>query len=279
MAQTLLRRRPPIPELRTPTAKYWAIFRTQLQNSFAYPLDLLGRSLSILLFMWVFVNLWRVTYAAVGEESIAGLTLRDTLWYLLMAEAVLLSKPDLSRSISEAVKDGSIAYLLNKPFNFILYQFAIGLGDSLLSFVSNAVIGSALLWWLVGPPPTLLGWPVVLLAVLLAWLLDFCITAMIGLSAFLAEEVSAFRWIYQKLVFILGGLLIPIDFFPEWLQRIAFSLPFAWTVYGPARLFVDPTWERFVNVVAAQAIWLLVMAGLLALFYRWAVSRLTINGG
>jgi ABC-2 type transport system permease protein len=279
MAQTLLRRRPPTPEMRTPPAKYWAVFRMQLQNSFAYPLDLLGRSLSILLFMWVFVNLWRVTYAAVGEESIAGLTLRDTLWYLLMAEAVLLSKPDLSRSISEAVKDGSIAYLLNKPFNFILYQFAIGLGDSLLSFVSNAVIGSALLWWLVGPPPTLLGWPVVLLAVLLAWLLDFCITAMIGLSAFLAEEVSAFRWIYQKLVFILGGLLIPIDFFPEWLQRIAFSLPFAWTVYGPARLFVDPTWERFVNVVAAQAIWLLVMAGLLVLFYRWAVSQLTINGG
>jgi ABC-2 type transport system permease protein len=279
MAQTLLRRRPPTPELRTPTAKYWAIFRTQLQNSFAYPLDLLGRSLSILLFMWVFVNLWRVTYGAVGEESIAGLTLRDTLWYLLMAEAVLLSKPDLSRSISEAVKDGSIAYLLNKPFNFILYQFAIGLGDSLLSFVSNAVIGSALLWWLVGPPPTLLGWPVVLLAVLLAWLLDFCISAMIGLSAFLAEEVSAFRWIYQKLVFILGGLLIPIDFFPEWLQRISFSLPFAWTVYGPARLFVDPTWERFVNVVAAQAIWLLVLGGLLILFYRWAVTRLTINGG
>jgi ABC-2 type transport system permease protein len=279
MAQTLLRRRPPIPELRTPTAKYWAIFRTQLQNSFAYPLDLLGRSLSILLFMWVFVNLWRVTYGAMGEERIAGLTLRDTLWYLLMAEAVLLSKPDLSRSISEAVKDGSIAYLLNKPFNFILYQFAIGLGDSLLSFVSNAVIGSALLWWLVGPPPTLLGWPVVLLAVLLAWLLDFCINAMIGLSAFLAEEVSAFRWIYQKLVFILGGLLIPIDFFPEWLQRISFSLPFAWTVYGPARLFVDPTWERFVNVVAAQAIWLLVLGGLLILFYRWAVTRLTINGG
>jgi ABC-2 type transport system permease protein len=279
MAQTLLRRRPPTPEMRTPPAKYWAVFRMQLQNSFAYPLDLLGRSLSILLFMWVFVNLWRVTYAAVGEESIAGLTLRDTLWYLLMAEAVLLSKPDLSRSISEAVKDGSIAYLLNKPFNFILYQFAIGLGDSLLSFVSNAVIGSALLWWLVGPPPTLLGWPVVLLAVLLAWLLDFCITAMIGLSAFLAEEVSAFRWIYQKLVFILGGLLIPIDFFPEWLQRIAFSLPFAWTVYGPARLFVDPTWERFVNVVAAQTIWLLVLGGLLILFYRWAVTRLTINGG
>lgn len=262
-----------------PFTKYWAVFRTQLQNSFAYPLDLLARSVLIVLFMWVFVHLWRVTYSATGQDSIAGLTFQDTLWYLLMAEAVVLSKSDLSRGISDAVKDGSIAYLLNKPFNFIVYQFAMGLGDSALAFVSNTLIGSALVWWLVGPPPAALGWPLVLVAVVLAWLLDFCFSAMIGLAAFLAEEVSAFRWVYQKLVFILGGLLIPLDFFPEWLRTIALRLPFAWTLYGPARLFVDPTWERFVNVMMAQGIWLLALGGLLALFYRWAVARLTINGG
>ncbi|MEZ4636836.1 MAG: hypothetical protein R2856_18090 [Caldilineaceae bacterium] len=100
----------------------------------AYPLDLLGRTISILLFLWIFVNLWRVTYSAAGEDVIAGLSLRDTLWYLMMAEAVILSKTDLSRIISEAVKDGGIAYLLNKPFNFsIVYQFATGLGDSVLA--------------------------------------------------------------------------------------------------------------------------------------------------
>ena len=42
-------------------AKYWAMFVTQLANAFAYPIDLAGRSLSIVLFMWVFIHLWRVT--------------------------------------------------------------------------------------------------------------------------------------------------------------------------------------------------------------------------
>ncbi len=57
------------------TGKYWAIFRTQLLNSFAYPMDLLGRSVLIVLFMWIYMNLWRVTYGATGTQSIAGLTL------------------------------------------------------------------------------------------------------------------------------------------------------------------------------------------------------------
>jgi hypothetical protein len=52
------------------TEKYWAVLRTQLHNSFAYPLDLLARSVTILLFLWVFVNLWRVTYRAMGSQQI-----------------------------------------------------------------------------------------------------------------------------------------------------------------------------------------------------------------
>jgi len=41
--------------LSRPTRKYWAIFKTQLINSFAYPGDLLSRSVTIIIFMWVFL--------------------------------------------------------------------------------------------------------------------------------------------------------------------------------------------------------------------------------
>lgn len=259
--------------------KYWAILRTQVQNSFAYPWDLLARSITILFFMWVFVNLWRVTYGAMGSQTIAGMSLADTMWYLLMAEAVMLSKRDLSREISDQVKDGSVAYLLNKPFNFILYHFAAGLGDSLLVFGTNLLLGGALVWWLVGTPPGLLGWVAAAGATLLAFLLDFCFSALIGLGAFVAEEVSAFRWIYQKFLLVLGGILIPLDFFPDWLRGISQALPFAWVIYGPARLFVDPSPERLVFVLLNQVGWLLGMGLLVTLFYRWVVGQLAINGG
>ena len=56
------------PSVTAVAGKYWAIFRTQLLNSLAYPVDLLGRSLLIVLFMWIFMNLWRVTYGATGAQ-------------------------------------------------------------------------------------------------------------------------------------------------------------------------------------------------------------------
>jgi ABC-2 type transport system permease protein len=259
--------------------KYWAIFRTQLLNSFAYPGDLASRSLSIVIFMWVFVHLWRATYRSAGQQSIAGLTLRDTLWYLMLAETVVLSRPRLSTTIAEAVRDGSVAYLLNKPYNFLLYQVSVGLGDSVLRMVFNALAGGVTIWLTVGPPPDPWGWPLVLVTIIVAWLLDFCIAAMIGLAAFVTEEVAAFEWIYSKMLFLLGGLLIPLDFFPDWLRTLTQALPFAYTVYGPARLFVEPSLERFGTLLLAQTAWLVALGLLLAFFYRKGVTWLTINGG
>ena len=75
--------------MRKSFAKYWAIFTTQVSNNLAYPADLASRSVTIVLFLWIFVHLWRATYRSTGQETIAGLTLRETLWYLMLAETIL----------------------------------------------------------------------------------------------------------------------------------------------------------------------------------------------
>ncbi len=260
-------------------SKYWAIFQTTLVNSLAYPGELIGRSLMIIPFMWIFYQLWHVTFNAAGTENINGLTLRDTLWYLMMAETIELGRPPLARTISENVKDGSIAYLLNKPYDFMLYQFSTSMGETIFRAVMNAIFGGVVVWWLVGAPPHFSGFPIAIPAILGAWTLNFCISAMIGLAAFVTEDVSAFMWIYQKFAFILGGLLVPLDFYPPWLQVIAKSLPFASMVYGPSRLFVEPTLNLFLNVMLMQAIWIAVLGGLLIIAYRRGLTFLTVNGG
>lgn len=260
-------------------SKYWAIFKTQLLNNFAYAGDLAAGSVMIVLFLWIFAQLWKVTYSAVGTERIAGMSRQDTLWYLMLAEVIVLSKPRLARTIAQQVRDGSVAYLLNKPYHFLLYQCSVGLGDSVLRIIANTIVGGAVVWLMIGPPPSPQGWPLVFVTVVLAWLLDFCITAMIGLAAFVTEEVRAFEWIYQKILFILGGLLIPLDFYPGWLQTVAKATPFAYTLYGPAHLFVEPSLLGFGEVVLGQVVWLAVLGGLLTLFYQRGVTRLAINGG
>ena len=262
-------------------SKYWAIFKTQLLNRLSYPADLLGHGISIVIYLWVFIFLWRTTYRAMGvsDGSIAGLTLSQTIWYLMLAETLLLSKPRLARLISAGVKDGSVAYLLNKPYNFLIYHFSVGLSDSLVNMVFNLLAGGTVVWIMETPPPEAWGWPMVLLTMILAWMIDFCFAALIGLAAFIVEDVSAFDWIYQKLLFILGGMLIPLDFFPDWLRYISQVSPFAFTIYGPARLFIEPGLERFGTLLVGQLVWLVVLGTLVTASYRRGMQSLAINGG
>jgi ABC-2 type transport system permease protein len=260
-------------------AKYWSIFQITLINSLAYPGELIGRSLMIVPFMWIFYQLWKVTYSAAGADVISGLTLRDTLWYLMMAETIELGRPPIARTMSENVKDGSIAYILNKPYDFLWYQFSTAMGETIFRAILNAFFGGLTVWFLVGAPNHPEGFLIAIPAILGAWILHFCINAMIGLSAFVVEDVSAFTWIYQKLAFIFGGMLIPLDFYPQWLQVIAKAMPFASAIYAPARLFVTPSVGLFINVISLQLVWILALGIILTVIYRRGLMQLTVNGG
>lgn len=259
--------------------KYLYIFNIQMINSLAYPGELVGRSLMIIPFMWIFAQLWKVTFAAARSAEINGLTLQATLWYLVITETIELSRPRIGNTIADAVKDGSIAYVLNKPYDFLLYQFSMAMADTIFRAVMNLAFGSIMMWVLVGPPPSPLGFLVAIPALLGAWALNYCLAVLIGLAAFVTEDVNAFQWILQKMAFVFGGLMIPLDFYPGWLQAIANALPFPAMMYAPARLFVEPTLEGFARTLGIQVAWIAVIGLLTGLAYRRGVAELTVNGG
>ena len=258
--------------------KYTAITRINLLNNLAYIGELMYRSIFMVVILYVFVQLWRTTFGVVGSDRIAGLSLSDTIWYLVLTETIMLSKIRFASKVAEEVRDGSLAYTLGRPYSYLLYHFFYGIGDTLLRIVINFTAGSILVTLLVGPMPAT-SLPAVFVAVMLAVVIDFCINGLIGLLAFFTEDVDSFVIIYNKVLFILGGTLIPLDFFPAWLRDLSLALPFNYAVYAPARLFVQFDWSRWLNVVASQVIWIAVFTIALGLMFRWGMRRVSINGG
>jgi ABC-2 type transport system permease protein len=262
------------------TNKYLAITTINLQNQLAYVWDAAGRAFFIVIIMFIFVQLWSAVYETKGAAEIAGLSLTATIWYFLLAEMIELGKSRHDQQISGEVKNGSIAYALVRPYNYLVYHFFNGLGDTLVKMALILLLGMPVVVFNVGwPGIDVRTLPAVAVVVALALVLDFVMASSIGLLAFVTEDTFSFRLIYQKLIFILGGLLIPLDFLPDWLQRIARLLPFAYTTYAPARLFVAFERPLFVQMLAMQLVWIGITVTLLTLQYRWAVRRLSINGG
>jgi ABC-2 type transport system permease protein len=261
--------------------KYLAIARINTQNSLAYAWNAMSQGIFAVMFIFVFSQLWTATFREQGVDAIAGLILSQTVWYYVWAELVQLSKINPTLTIQEEVKDGSLAYTLGRPYNYVLYHFFAGLGGVLIRMVAVLFFGSIVAFITVGPlhsfrPETM---PLVLLVTCLAFVVDYCIMASIGLLAFFFEDTAAFRLIYSKTVFILGGLMLPVDFLPEGVQLVARLLPFNLVVYAPAKLFVAWDTQQFFQIVGLQIVWIVVLSLLLWQFYRYGARRVSINGG
>lgn len=260
--------------------KYGAIAYLNLQNQLAYIWDAANRAVFVIFVMFIFIQLWTAVYEGRPSGEIAGLTLANTIWYFLIAEVMELGRVRHDMAISDEVKDGSIAYTLIRPYNYLGYHLFNTLGELVIRMGLVFVLGLPVVFYYAGPPS--LDWrhlPAVVLIIALAVLLDFAMASIIGLLAFSTEDTNSFRLIYQKLTFILGGLLIPIDFLPAWLQRIALALPFGLTTYAPARLFVAFAPDTFWALLWRQLGWLLIIGLVLWRQYNWAIRRLSINGG
>jgi ABC-2 type transport system permease protein len=269
---------------RAQVRKYTAIARINIQNSLAYAWEAFGQGVFVILFIFVFAQLWRATFKAQGVPeggTIGGLTLVQTLWYFVWAELIELSKIRVSTTIEAEVKDGSLAYTLGRPYNYLLYHFSAGLGQVLIRLISVLTFGSLIAWLSVGPLTTfrLVTLPGLLLITALAFALDYCIMAGIGLLAFFFEDTSAFRLIYQKTNFVLGGLLLPLDFLPDAVQSVARVLPFNLVLYAPSKMFVAWDGEQFLQMLALQFIWIGITGALLVLLFRYGARRVSINGG
>jgi len=84
-------------------AKYLAVARVSLATGIAYRGDYLMQSSFLIVVMFVFMVLWRTTYAATGQEVIDGFALRDMIWYLAITEAVMNSRPRLAGRIDAMI--------------------------------------------------------------------------------------------------------------------------------------------------------------------------------
>ncbi|KAB3529145.1 ABC transporter permease [Alkaliphilus serpentinus] len=260
--------------------KYFHTFKISLANNLVYVANLITRNFFFVFIIFIMLMLWKNIYGQKGD-MIAGFTLNQMIWYLIVTEMVTLSRSNVFLDVSEDVKKGNIAYLINKPYNYVFYCFSNGLGEIATKLLTNMLIGVVIGFIYVGPLSdfNFRHLPFVLISLILGVFINFFIYMSLALSAFWMEENTAFMWIYSKLIFTLGGMLIPLEMFPGWLEGLAKNLPFAYVTYGPAKLAVSFNYSNFIHTIAYQLGYLLIFILLSMAVFRRGGRALNVNGG
>jgi len=130
-----------------------------------------------------------------------------------------------------------------------------------------------------GPARVLLG----VLAVGLAFAINFLLQSLIATLCFWSERASALeRLLYVPTVF-LSGLVAPLQAFPPELRRLALHTPFPYLIGFPAQVLAgNPMGEGqtfdLAAGFAAMALWIGLLLPLLALLWRAGVRRYSAMG-
>lgn len=260
--------------------KYVEVARTNLRSRWAYIWDQLLSTFHLVIIMFVFVQLWRVTYAAAPSSSFSGYTLPEIVWYLVATEAIITSLPRIHDVLQNEVKDGDLAVRLNKPYNYLLFHYSSYVGDGLMRLCTQLLVGGLTAYVLVGGFE--FHWeaiPALLVVYLTTQVLHFFYGATIGLAAFWMEDVVGLYFIFDRAKWILGGFLLPIEIYPDAVRKVVEVLPFRHMIAGPASLFVKFEWAAVGELLASQALWAVIFGLVCIGVYRLGVRRVDVNGG
>lgn len=260
--------------------KYSSLFRINLIHQFAYFTDFLVRTVFLVLILFIFTQLWEVTFAGTGETFIEGFSLKSLLWYLVVTESIILAMPRLVDKVEKEVKNGDIAYFLNRPLSYVAYHYCGFLAEGLLRIVVNLLIGGLLISLIYGGTElSIERLPGLIILMASALTLHFAIVMGICLCSFWVEEVQGYELVYTRMVMILGGMMVPLEIFPGWLQSIAGMLPFPYILYAPAKYAVGVGDSVFLEILMGQWLWIGAFTVVTALVFRWGVSKVHVNGG
>jgi len=232
--------------------------------------------------------IWTAVYGGVASHSNAG-TLKG-IEYMQMIRYFGISAligymtwDSADWNLSMLIRTGKFLTFALRPVHHPFFALSQKIGHrvlgTLLEALPCAVIFSLL--FKINMRPANILWSV--LSIALAYFIYFYVNYIIGIASFWIVESQGIRSFYYLFYGVFSGMFIPLVFFPKPLQIIQFFLPFQYTSYVPAMVFIGKYTLGDIQlsipaVIGMQALALLCVFIVCELLYHSAMKRFTAVG-
>lgn len=258
--------------------KYIHFARMAFADYTNHRLRMLTRFSVYMLLAWVMIAMWRVIYAS--GHGPAGIPLLDMGWYNGIVQMMFFLSPRLFVVIDEDVRSGNIAYFLNRPIPYLWMRLSEGVGSLSVHLILFFSLGVIYLYFILGAWPSHGVMSVVGALFLLVGgsLIHLLFQVLCGLSTFWTNDAIFIYNAYMKVILLLGGIYLPISFYPSFMPVALIELlPFASMVGLPSGLLIGI--GSFWKILSLQVFWgAVVMVGL-QYFYRVCLRKVEVHGG
>lgn len=221
-------------------------------------------------------------YRMTPFETLTGaehLRFESVVWYMTITELIAIAVWTQYREVREEVLSHQIAGRFVLPLSYHRIKTGEWLGRTSRSMIEFALLGALVAWLLTGGFfLDLATLPFLAVSLLLSVIIFNNIHLIIGLTEVWGAHSRPAFLIMQKLLFLLGGLLIPLDIYPQWLQKIAWATPFPAILYGPGSFAFGKSSAGMIGLFALQVFWVFATLGAASLLYLAARNKIGKDG-
>ncbi len=227
------------------------------------------------------------TYLFIGfygsQGTVSGWTEGDALAFVWLGQALLMPVFIFGwYDIALTIRSGDVVSDLSKPFDYYGFWLARDAGRALYHTLFRAIptflIGALLFRLSLSSDPA--HWLGFLVSLVLAVWISFGLRFLANLAAFwlLDHRGAVYTLLFANGLF--SGLLVPLNYWPDWAETVVRTLPFAGMVQIPVEIILGKsTGADLVVALLFQLGWAvgLMLAGRVVL--ALAVRKVVIQGG
>lgn len=256
--------------------RYKAIISAHWQRGLTYRATVLAYRAGEIIEVLVLLLMWMAIFK--NQPIVQGFTVNEMVTYILIGNIFrVMTRNFIPTFMAAEIKEGKLSMYLTRPMTYFSYTMAreIGrLGLALfLSLTSQIVIvGLFHNWIIVNADIRYLG--IIAIMIVLGFLNELLLLYLVGCIAFWTDEVDGIYESIFKLQRFFAGVYFPLSFLPTILAQISFALPFAYTFFIPAQLYLKKI-DLAVGIrgVIVQLVWLGILYMMVQCVWKRGLKR------
>ncbi len=257
---------------------FLAQVKLEFKSGFMYQADLLSSLTWDVAAVMLYAFLWHALTGPQGQ--LMGYDLNALVGYYTVAQAMgNLMLVDAGTVLAREVRSGAVAAVLTKPIPPPILYLGGQAGRNLSNVIVKGIPLVLIMSLALGIDLDLSYVPLAALTAALGFTVSFLFEFLVGSLSLGLKNQWGTRIFTTALVALLGGGLVPIDFYPPVLRQIALATPFPFIYYLPVTGFVHGVPENLGTLLLAGLVWCVGLGASAYLVWGLLVRRLTIEGG
>lgn len=234
---------------------------------------------------WGFLRayVFQAVAAATDSGTVAGYNTEQLFTYSALTQALLSMLLVFGWwDLMQAVKTGDIVTDLCRPVNLFWFWQARDTGRCLHDLLLRSIPLFVIAAWLMPLvlPDSWEAWIAFAASLALAYLISFSWRFTVNCIAFWSLDARGFCSIGYMIAMLLMGFVIPVGWFPPWLQHLAAWTPFPAMLNVPTDIFLGRIPLAAVPYALLRQLgWLIVMTALAQTMLKLGARKLVIQGG